>query len=135
MSRKVFINLPVVDLKRAMSFFAALGFRHEPQFTNEQAACIVVSEHIYTMLLTHEFFAGFTGKPIADATRSTEVLVCLSCDSQEEVDDLVKRAVAVGGTAPRPPQDHGFMYGHGFEDPDGHIWELVHMRSTPPNAG
>jgi len=135
MSRRVFINLPVADLPRAMAFFAALGFRHEPQFTNEQAACIVVSEHIYTMLLTHDFFAGFTSKPIADAANSTEVLVCLSCDSQAEVDDLVKRAVAAGGRAPRPPQDHGFMYGHGFEDPDGHLWELVYMRSAPPDAG
>lgn len=131
MSRKIFVNLPVTDLKRSMAFFAALGFRHEPQFTNEQGACIVVSEHIYTMLLTKEFFAGFTAKPIADATRSTEVLMCLSCDSQEEVDTLVKKAVAAGGSAPRPPQDHGFMYGHGFEDPDGHIWELVYMRPTP----
>jgi len=135
MSRKVFINLPVSDLPRSMAFFATLGFRHEPQFTNAQGACIVVSEHIYTMLLTHDFFAGFTRKPIADAANSTEVLVCLSCDSQEEVDDLVKRAVAAGGRAPRPPQDHGFMYGHGFEDPDGHLWELVYMRSTPPDAG
>lgn len=131
MSRKIFVNLPVTDLKRSMAFFAALGFRHEPQFTNEQGACIVVSEHIYTMLLTKEFFAGFTAKPIADATRSTEVLMCLSCDSQEELDTLVKKAVAAGGSAPRPPQDHGFMYGHGFEDPDGHIWELVYMRPTP----
>ena len=135
MSRRVFINLPVADLPRAMAFFAALGFRHEPQFTNEQAACIVVSEHIYTMLLTHDFFAGSTSKPIADAANSTEVLVCLSCDSQAEVDDLVKRAVAAGGRAPRPPQDHGFMYGHGFEDPDGHLWELVYMRSAAPDAG
>jgi predicted lactoylglutathione lyase len=134
MSRQVFINLPVADLPRAMAFFAALGFRHEPQFTNEQAACVVISEHIYAMLLTHGFFAGFTSKPIADATRSTEVLVCLSCDSRQEVDELVKRAVAAGGRAPRAPQDHGFMYGHGFEDPDGHIWELVYMRSAPQDA-
>lgn len=135
MSRKIFVNLPVADLKRSMAFFAALGFRHEPNFTNEQGACIVVSEHIYTMLLTHAFFAGFTSKTIADARQTTEALVCLSCDSREEVDDLVRRAVAAGGSAPRPPQDHGFMYGHGFEDLDGHIWELVYMRPATTTGG
>jgi predicted lactoylglutathione lyase len=135
MSRKIFVNLPVTDLKRSMAFFAALGFRHEPSFTNEQGACIVVSEQIYTMLLTREFFGSFTAKTIADATRTTEVLVCLSCDSREEVDDLVRRAVAAGGRTPRPPQDHGFMYGHGFEDLDGHIWELVYMRPATTTGG
>ena len=135
MSRKIFVNLPVTDLKRSMAFFAALGFVHNPAFTNEQAACIVISEEIYTMLLTHEFFKGFTGKPIADARSSTEALICLSCDSAQEVDALVKKALAAGGSAPRPAQDMGFMYSHGFEDPDGHIWELVHMREMPPAAG
>lgn len=135
MSRKIFVNLPVTDLKRSMAFFEALGFRHEPQFTNEQAACIVISAEIYTMLLTHPFFAGFTGKPIADARQTTEALLCLSCESQQEVDELVRKAVAAGGSAPRAAQDHGFMYSHGFEDPDGHIWELVHMREMPPGVG
>jgi len=135
MSRKIFVNLPVTDLRRSMAFFAALGFVHNPAFTNEQAACIVISEEIYTMLLTHPFFQGFTGKAIADATQSTEALICLSCDSAQEVDALVKKALAAGGSAPRPAQDMGFMYSHGFEDPDGHIWELVHMREMPPAEG
>ena len=87
------------------------------------------------MLLTNDFFKTFTAKPIADATRSTEVLVCLSCESRAEVDALVQKALAAGGTAPRAPQDHGFMYGHGFEDLDGHIWELVYMdpNAAPPH--
>lgn len=135
MSRKIFVNLPVADLKRSMAFYESLGFRHNPQSTNDQAACIVISDEIYAMLLTHAFFAGFTSKPIADATRTTEVLLCLSCDSRQEVDDLVKRAIAGGGSAPRAPQDHGFMYGHGFEDPDGHVWELAHMAEVPAQGG
>ncbi|KAG0762051.1 hypothetical protein G6F22_018733 [Rhizopus arrhizus] len=88
---------------------------------------MVISDDIYAMLLTKDFFQGFTGKPLVDATQATEVLICLSCESRAEVDDRVARAVAAGGTAPRAPQDHGFMYGHGFEDLDGHIWELVYM--------
>ena len=92
---------------------------------------VIEEGSIHAMLLTHDFFKTFTSKPVADATRSTEVLVCLSCESRAEVDALVQRALAAGGTAPRPPQDHGFMYAHGFEDLDGHIWELVAM---DPNA-
>jgi len=127
MARKIFVNLPVQDLNRSMAFFRELGFDFNPQFTNEQGACMVISDDIYAMLLTRDFFQGFTGKPIADATKSTEVLVCLSCDSRAEVDELVRKARAAGGTVPREPQDHGFMYGHGFEDLDGHIWELAYM--------
>jgi len=131
MNRQIYVNLPVQDLDRSKTFFTRLGFAFNAEFTNAQAACMVVSESIYVMLLTQEFFQGFTHKPVADAGKSTEVLVCLSCDSRDEVDELVAKAVAAGGTAPRAPQDHGFMYGHGFEDPDGHIWELVHMSGTP----
>ncbi|MDQ2183638.1 VOC family protein [Alcaligenaceae bacterium A4P071] len=127
MHKQIFVNLPVADLPRSQAFFRALGFTFNPQFTNAQAACMVIGEHIYAMLLVEAFFAGFTDKPIADATKTSEVLVCLSCESRAEVDDLVARAVAAGGTSPRAPQDHGFMYGHGFQDPDGHIWELMFM--------
>ena len=97
---------------------------------------MVVAEGIYVMLLVEPFFQTFTKKPIADATKSTEVLVCLSCESRTEVDNLVSRAVAAGGTAPNAPQDHGFMYGHGFQDLDGHIWELAYMdpSAVPPQA-
>ena len=136
MARKIFVNLPIKDMQRSQAFFRALGFSFNPQFTNEQGACMVISEDIYTMLLVEPFFQGFTKKPIADARQTTEVLVCLSCDSRDEVDDLVRKALAAGGTAPNAPQDHGFMYSHGFEDLDGHVWELVWMdpAATPAQA-
>ena len=134
MHKQIFVNLPVNDLPKSRAFFEALGMTINPQFSNDQAACVVISEGIYTMLLVKDFFKGFTGKPIADATRTTEALVCLSCESRAEVDAVVAKALKAGGTAPRPPQDHGFMYGHGFEDLDGHIWELMYMDTSaaPP---
>jgi len=136
MARKIFVNLPIKEMKRSQEFFRALGFSFNPQFTNEQGACMVISEDIFVMLLVEPFFQGFTKKPIVDAKKATEVLVCLSCESRAEVDDLVKKALAAGGAAPNAPQDHGFMYGHGFEDPDGHVWELTWMdpAAVPPQA-
>jgi hypothetical protein len=136
MARKIFVNLPIRDMERSKAFFTALGFSFNPQFTNDQGACMVVSEDIFVMLLVEPFFRGFTKKAIADAKASTEVLVCLSCESRAEVDELVRKALAAGGSAPNAPQDHGFMYGHGFEDPDGHLWELVWMDpdAAPPQA-
>ncbi len=136
MARKIFVNLPIKDMERSQAFFRKLGFDFNPQFTNAQGACMVVSEDIFVMLLVEPFFATFIKKPIADARKSTEVLVCLSCDSREEVDALVRKAVAAGGTTYNAPQDHGFMYGHGFEDLDGHIWELAWMdpNAAPPQA-
>jgi predicted lactoylglutathione lyase len=131
MHQQIYVNLPVKNLERTKAFFASLGFTFNPQFSNEQAACMVIGENIYAMLLVESFFQSFTKKPIADATKSTEVLVCLSCESRAKVDELVAKALAAGGTAPNAPQDHGFMYGHGFEDLDGHVWELIHM---DPNA-
>jgi len=133
---QIFVNLPVKDLKRSVAFFTKLGYSFNPQFTNEQGACMVVSDTIYVMLLVEPFFQTFTGKAIADAKKTTEVLVCLSCDSRAAVDDMVRKAKAAGGTVPRQPQDHGFMYGHGFEDLDGHIWEVVYMdpNAVPPQA-
>jgi uncharacterized protein len=127
MPRQIYVNLPVKDLKRSTAFFAALGFGFDPKFTDDNAACMVVGENIFVMLLIEPFFATFTKKQLTDATKSTEVLVCLSCDSRPHVNDLVAKATAAGGTIPRGPQDHGFMYGHGFEDLDGHIWELIYM--------
>jgi uncharacterized protein len=136
MTRQIYINLPVKNLERTKAFFGSLGFGFNPQFTNESGACMVIADNIYAMLLTESFFQTFTKKPIADATRSTEVLVCLSCESRAEVDELVRKALDAGGKAPNAPQDHGFMYGHGFEDIDGHVWELVYMdpNAAPPNA-
>jgi uncharacterized protein len=132
MAREIFVNLPIKNMERSKVFFGALGFTFNPQFTNEQGACMVIEDgSIYAMLLVEPFFQSFTKKPVADASKSTEVLICLSCASRAEVDDLVKKAIAAGGSAPNAPQDHGFMYGHGFQDPDGHLWELMYM---DPNA-
>jgi hypothetical protein len=131
MHQQIYVNLPVKNIERTKTFFANLGFTFNPQFSNESALCMVIGNNIFAMLLAENFFQTFTKKPIADAKRSTEVLVCLSCDSRAHVDELVAKAVAAGGTAPNDPQDHGFMYGHGFEDLDGHVWELMYM---DPNA-
>lgn len=135
MARQIFVNLPIRDMARSQAFFRALGFDFNPQFTNEQGACLVVEkDSIYVMLLVEPFFATFTEKPVADARKATEVLVCLSCASREEVDALVRKAVAAGGRAYKAPQDHGFMYFHAFEDLDGHQWELMWMNpeAAPP---
>ena len=134
MTRQIFVNLPIKNMDRAKAFFGALGFSFNPQFTNEQGACMVVADDIFVMLLVEDFFQTFTKKAICDASKSTEVLVCLSCESRTEVDDLVRKALSAGGKVPNAPQDHGFMYGHGFEDLDGHIWELVYMdmAAVPP---
>jgi len=137
MSRQMFVNLPIKNMAKSQAFFKSLGFSFNPQFTNDQGACMVVSEnHNYVMLLVEPFFQGFTKKAIADATKTTEVLICLSCESRGEVDELVKKAVAGGGTTPNPPQDHGFMYSHGFTDLDGHVWEVMWMdpNAAPPQA-
>jgi len=127
MQRQIFVNLPIKNMEKSKAFFAALGFGFNPQFTNDQGACMVVSDTIFVMLLVEPFFQTFIKKPIVDATKATEVLVCLSCESRAEVDEFVAKARAAGGTVPNAPQDHGFMYGHGFEDLDGHIWELCYM--------
>jgi uncharacterized protein len=127
MDTKIFVNLPVKDLNKSKKFFEALGYKFNPQFTDATAACLVISEHIYTMLLTHAKFKEFTPREICNAAKSTEVLICLSCENRGQVDDLVRKAVASGGTAPTEPKDYGFMYQHGFQDPDNHIWELIYM--------
>lgn len=128
MNKQIFVNLPVADLDKSKAFFEALGYRFNPQFSNEKGACMVIAEgSIHAMLLTQAFFRTFIDKPMAQAQEATGVLICLSCESREEVDRLVAKAIAAGGRAPRPPQDHGFMYGHAFEDLDGHLWELVWM--------
>lgn len=128
MNKQIFVNLPVKNLEKSKAFFSALGYTFNPQFTDQNAACMTISEDsIYAMLLAEDFFKTFTAKPIAQAHEVTEVLTCLSCESRQEVDDLVAKAIAAGGKALRAPQDHGFMYAHGFEDLDGHIWELAYM--------
>ena len=132
MNKQIFVNLPVKDLNKSKEFFSALGYSFNPQFSNDDGACMIISEDsIYAMLLTENFFKTFTSKQIAKTQEVTEVLNCLSCESREEVDQMVAKAIAAGGTAPRAPQDHGFMYAHGFEDLDGHTWELVYMAAMP----
>ena len=131
MHKQIFVNLAVDKLDRSKAFFSALGFNFDPRFTNDQAACLILGENLYAMLLVKDLFKSFTRKSLCDPKESTEALVGLSCDSRGEVDALVAKALAAGGTAPRAPQDYGFMYGHGFEDIDVHIWELIYM---DPNA-
>ena len=127
MHQQIFVNLPIENMARSQTFFKALGYAFNPEFTNDQGACLVVGDNLFVMLLAKDFYATFTTKTIADARTTSEVLVCFSCDSREEVDTLVAKAVAAGGTTPRPVQDLGFMYSHGFDDLDGHTWEFVHM--------
>lgn len=126
-ARKLFVNIAVTDLKRSMDFFSALGFTFNPQFTDEKAACMIVSEDAYFMLLTEPFFQGFTKRQAMDRTKHTEAMFALSCSSREEVDQLVQKAIAAGGSHAMDAQDHGFMYAWSFYDPDGHHWEVLWM--------
>jgi uncharacterized protein len=127
MARMTFVNLPVRDLQRSIGFFAQLGFAFDPQFTDDSAACMIISDQAFAMLITEERFKEFTTKAIADARTTTEVLVALSVESREEVDELVTTALAAGGAPAGDRLEDDFMYGWSFEDPDGHIWELIHM--------
>jgi uncharacterized protein len=134
MLRQIFVNLPIREMERSRTFFTQLGLKFNPRFTNAQGACLEITDNIYAMLLVEPFFQSFTRLPVADATKSTEVLIALSCDSRAEVDEMVAKAVAAGGTTPNAPQDHGFMYQHGFADLDGHQWEVFWMdeSAAPP---
>lgn len=125
--RKVFVNLPVRDLPRTKAFFSKLGFEYNPQFTDDNAACMVLSDDGYVMLITETYFKTFTKRDISDAHKQTEVLIALSCNSREEVDRMVKIAIEAGGTHAMDAVDHGFMYGWSFYDLDGHHWEVLHM--------
>ncbi len=134
MHQQIYVNLPCKDLAASKAFFEAIGYRFNPQFTNDKGAGMMLGENLYAMLLAHDFAKTFTSKALVDARTTTTGWVCLSCETDAEVDALVAKAIAAGGTAPSPAQDHGFMYGHGFEDLDGHHWELVHMRGMPPQT-
>jgi predicted lactoylglutathione lyase len=123
----IFVNLPVRDLDRSKMFFSTLGFSYNPQFTDANAACMIVSDNACVMLLVESFFKGFTTRPLCDTTTHTEALFALSCDSRAEVDQMVQTALANGGRAAMPAQDHGFMYAWSFYDPDGHHWEVLWM--------
>ena len=127
MSRKIFVNLPVKDLTRSVDFFTKLGFEFNPQFTDENATSMIIGEDIFVMLLVEPFFQSFSKKDIADTARSAEVIVALSADTREGVDELADSALANGAAAHADPQDHGSMYGRSFRDLDGHIWEVMWM--------
>ena len=129
--RKIFVNLAVRDLEKSKAFFSNLGFEFNPKFTDDKAACMVLSEDGYVMLLTEPFFRGFTKRQPADTSKVTEALIALSCDSKAEVDEMVRKAIDGGGKHAMDPQDHGFMYGWSFYDLDGHHWEVMWM---DPNA-
>ena len=126
MNKQIIFNLAVKDLEKSKAFFTALGFSFNPQFSNDSAAFMnIVDGSIHAMLLTEDFFRSLIDKPLVQAREANEVIICLSCESREEVDSLIARAVGAGGRTPHPPEDHGFMYDQGFEDLDGHLWNLV----------
>jgi predicted lactoylglutathione lyase len=127
MATKIFVNLPVRDLGKAVEFFKKLNFQFDPQFTDKNATCMIVGEDIYVMLLVTDFFKTFTRKEIADATRSTETILTLSTDNRQKVDELVNTALAAGATSLNDTQDQDWMYGRGFYDLDGHHWEIMYM--------
>ncbi|MET3500010.1 putative lactoylglutathione lyase [Mucilaginibacter rubeus] len=127
MATKIFINLPVKDLERSKAFFSGLGYSFNPQFTDDKAACMVVSEHIYVMMLVESYFKTFTKKEVSDAHLATEVLLALDAASREEVQQTITKATGLGGSIYAEPQDYGWMYQHSFADPDGHQWEIVYM--------
>ncbi len=131
-SRKIFVNLAIRDLKKSMDFFAKLGFAFNTQFTDDKAACMIISDEAFVMLLREPFFRTFTKREPCDTTRQSEGLFAVSCDSRAEVDEMVQTALGAGGTHAMDPQDHGFMYGWSFYDLDGHHWEVMWM---DPNAG
>ena len=127
MPRMIFVNLPVADLGRSTAFYKAIGAEQNLQFTDETATMMTFSDAINVMLLTHDKFRQFTSKRIADSHETVQVLLALSCDGREGVDDITEKAIAAGGRETREKEDHGWMYGRAFEDPDGHIWEPMWM--------
>lgn len=127
MAASIFVNLPVKDLMRSMAFFTDLGYKFNLDFTDEKATCMTISDNISVMLLVEGFFKTFTKKEICDTRNYTEGIFALSVDSREEVDEMVAKAIKAGGSAPMPPQDHGWMYQWGYEDLDGHLWELLYI--------
>jgi hypothetical protein len=127
MATQLFVNLPVKDLNKSINFFTKLGFIFNPQFTNENATCMIIGENIFAMLLGEKFFKSFTDKEICDSTKSTEAILALSAESREKVDDMINKVISAGGIETRKPQDHGWMYGRSFQDVDGHLWEIFYM--------
>lgn len=123
----IFVNLPVKDLEKTKEFFSKIGFEFNAQFTDKNAACLVIGDNIFAMLLTEDYFKTFTKKDLSNAANTTEVILALSAGSREQVDEIVNHALAAGGSPSNDPVDHGFMYGWSFQDPDGHLWEVMYM--------
>lgn len=130
MISKIFVNLPVKDLAKSIEFFTKMGFTFNPQFTDENATCMIVGENIFAMLLSEKFFKTFTKKQICNTATDTEVIIALSAGNRDEVDQLMTKALAAGGAEPRAAQDHGWMYGRNFQDIDGHLWEVFWMNES-----
>lgn len=135
MATQIFVNLPVKDLNKTIAFFEGLGYSFNPKFTNEMAGCMVVSESIYFMMVSESYFQTFTNKPIADASKTTEVLNCISVESREHVDAIYNKAMASGGGPSKDPTEYGWMYGRSFVDLDGHQWEIVWIDPAGPSEG
>jgi predicted lactoylglutathione lyase len=127
MTTQIFVNLPVKDLSRTVEFFKKLGFAFNPQFTNENATCMIINNNIFVMLLVEKFFKTFTKKEICDTTKDTEVIIALSTESRERVDEMMQNVFEAGGKESREPQDYGWMYGRSFQDINGHLWEIIYM--------
>jgi predicted lactoylglutathione lyase len=127
MTTQIFVNLPVKDLSRTVEFFKKLGFAFNPQFTDENATCMIINNNIFVMLLVEKFFKTFTKKEICDTTKDTEVIIALSTESREKVDEMMQHVFEAGGKESREPQDHGWMYGRSFQDINGHLWEIIYM--------
>ncbi|CAH0172122.1 hypothetical protein SRABI83_01213 [Arthrobacter sp. Bi83] len=134
MATQIYVNLPVKNLDKAVEFFTALGFSFNPDFTDENATCMIINDDAYVMLLVEGFFKTFTSKDIVDSTGSTEAIMAFSVDSREGVDDMYRKAIAAGGKESQPVQDYGFMYSHSFQDLDGHLWEVMWMDPAGPPA-
>lgn len=131
-AKMIFVNLAVKDLQRSIDFFKELGFEFDTEMTDEKATCLIIGENIYVMLLVEPFFKTFTTKSLADSATSTEVIVAISADSREGVDELVQKALAAGGSASNDKMDNDYMYGWSFQDPDGHLWEVIYMDEGNP---
>jgi predicted lactoylglutathione lyase len=134
MATQMYLNLPVKDLGKTVAFFTALGFSFNPAFTDENATCMIINDDAYVMLLVENFFKTFTSKAVADASSTTEAIMAFSVDTREAVDEMVRKALTSGGTPSQEAQDYGFMYSHSFQDPDGHLWEVMWMDPTGPPA-
>jgi predicted lactoylglutathione lyase len=127
MTRQIYVNLPVKDLNKTVEFFTKLGFTFNPQFTDENATCMIIDSNIFVMLLVEKYFGTFTKKAISDTTKDTEVIIALATESREKVDEMLSNVLKAGGSEPREPQDHGWMYGRSFQDINGHLWEVIYM--------